>query len=922
MNTFNLQLDLDKSTVVQVVTLRQGDIDGTTISATVYDHGELADLSGISSAYVEFALPDGTHYYRGSATVSGSVVTALVDESQAASVPGRACNAYFSLIDATTGNEYSTASFVVAVLASAVDGMELAESWDNEIQAAIQACWDAASGVTVADGSVTASKLANDSVTTPKLADGSVTLAKLASGVQIPQPTDTQVATSVSAWLDEHPEATTTVQDDSVTDAKLVQKGGVLERVSDFASLSKHDMLSGVTFEQGSLNPSTGADMTSATRIRCGYIALEDVESFTASVESGYQYIIDWFDSNKGTLYGFNNHGNWQTSQSTFYASDFGDAVYIRFLVATTNSANIQPSAAANLQVTYTDALTTVGELAKDSLIVNGASVEWEHGTIVNGEPQSGDARIRSAKIPMGEGSTITVSRVASGKQIIAHYYDVGDGSYLGQSANWTREPIVVPYNCDVIVLAANTSGTTISDAQMAEYEQAVTIYRIPIWQGTKQEEYLLCTSDGIYFEPIGTNGGMWCKFGYLYVRGSRHLDFPWSSVLASSHATSPSGVSDCLRIPHNQSLVLDTATNALALVATDSVNAYTQVPILSIGQAITSESVIGGIGYPMYVKWLASQSAGSVSVSKAPDFAALVSASAETEQFVYFTDPHLTGSANDTTAFLSTFGDYLKVIKAYADSTPTTFVMCGGDWLNMGDGVDSAKWKLGYAYGQCKQLGRFYGVVGNHDTNYLGADESGSTPTWPNESTSTLSNQIIANAMFGGEHANYYSFDGTHTRFYVFDSGTDWDSSMTAYRWAQIAWFANALGSDDKVHSAVSIHIWYTNYQDQTDDTISALATNIASVIAAYNARTSVTLNGITYNFASCTGHVEFVICGHTHFDKSGTSGSIPVVNTLNTRSGGTPSFDLVYVDYDVRKISTVRVGTGSDRTFSLATF
>lgn len=182
MNTFDLRLDLDKSSAIQVVTLRQGDVDGTTVSATVYDHGALADLSGISSAYIEFALPDGTHYYRGSATVSGSVVTALVDESHAASVPGRACNAYFSLVDATTGNEYSTASFVVAVLKSAVDGMEMAESWDNEIQAAIQACWDAAQGVTVADGAVTTPKLATGSVTTPKLADGSATTAKIADG--------------------------------------------------------------------------------------------------------------------------------------------------------------------------------------------------------------------------------------------------------------------------------------------------------------------------------------------------------------------------------------------------------------------------------------------------------------------------------------------------------------------------------------------------------------------------------------------------------------------------------------------------------------------------------------------------------------------------------------------------------------------
>lgn len=167
MNTFDLRLDLDKTSKIQVVTIRQGDSDGTTIAATVYDHGTLADLSSIARAYIEFALPDGTHYYRGTATVSGSVVTALVDEEQAASVPGRACNAYFSLSDGT--NEYSTASFVVAILKSAVDGMEMAESWDSEIQAAIQACYDAASGVTVADGSITTLKLADGSVTLPKL---------------------------------------------------------------------------------------------------------------------------------------------------------------------------------------------------------------------------------------------------------------------------------------------------------------------------------------------------------------------------------------------------------------------------------------------------------------------------------------------------------------------------------------------------------------------------------------------------------------------------------------------------------------------------------------------------------------------------------------------------------------------------------
>lgn len=56
-------------------------------------------------------------------------------------------------------------------------------------------------------------------------------------------PTDQQAETYINAWLNAHPEATTTVQDgslttakyanDSITDEKLVQSGGVLDRVSE-----------------------------------------------------------------------------------------------------------------------------------------------------------------------------------------------------------------------------------------------------------------------------------------------------------------------------------------------------------------------------------------------------------------------------------------------------------------------------------------------------------------------------------------------------------------------------------------------------------------------------------------------------------------------------------------------------------------
>ena len=46
-------------------------------------------------------------------------------------------------------------------------------------------------------------------------------------------PTDAQVESAVSDWLDDHPEATTTVEDGSITNEKLVQSGGVLSDVEN-----------------------------------------------------------------------------------------------------------------------------------------------------------------------------------------------------------------------------------------------------------------------------------------------------------------------------------------------------------------------------------------------------------------------------------------------------------------------------------------------------------------------------------------------------------------------------------------------------------------------------------------------------------------------------------------------------------------
>lgn len=183
MNTFNLDLDLSKAGTPQVVIMRQADHLGTTIVATLYDHGEAFTQAGLTAEMV-MTLPDKKHYYRNSATYSAGTVTHVVDEVYACSAHGRTEDAYFELKD-SSGKVYSTQPFTVIVLRSGTEGMTEGKDYDDEIIATIRA-WlveHPEATTTVQDDSLTTPKYKDGSVTTAKMADGSVTADKLASGL-------------------------------------------------------------------------------------------------------------------------------------------------------------------------------------------------------------------------------------------------------------------------------------------------------------------------------------------------------------------------------------------------------------------------------------------------------------------------------------------------------------------------------------------------------------------------------------------------------------------------------------------------------------------------------------------------------------------------------------------------------------------
>jgi len=141
LNTWNINLDVSKSTAYNApVIIGQGDKAGTTILATIFDHGTQCDLTGMTA---KFMLRSGGGYFEdASCTVSSSTITYAMDEEHAASVAGMA-QAYFAIYQGTT-HVYSTSRFDVKVLRAASSGADPAQSYSDDIVAATQAARAAA----------------------------------------------------------------------------------------------------------------------------------------------------------------------------------------------------------------------------------------------------------------------------------------------------------------------------------------------------------------------------------------------------------------------------------------------------------------------------------------------------------------------------------------------------------------------------------------------------------------------------------------------------------------------------------------------------------------------------------------------------------------------------------------------------------
>lgn len=274
----------------------------------------------------------------------------------------------------------------------------------------------------------------------------------------------------------------------------------------------------------------------------------------------------------------------------------------------------------------------------------------------------------------------------------------------------------------------------------------------------------------------------------------------------------------------------------------------------------------------------------------------------------LFFTDPHsLLSNSYDWKLI---FDRQMSKIYSWYRKLLVDAVLSGGDWLTKDTTQEQAVLRLAYMSGWLNSsFENVMQLVGNHDTNYQGV-VSADDPSRGDLPTATLDN--IMSRKFG---KCYYRNVVKETAIYCFDSGIDWDNTITAYRLAQLKWFATSLLTEEKAHSIVAVHI-VTN-----SGVVQNFAQWIFDIAFAYNTRSSIVVDGVTFNFSGATGKVEFGIAGHTHSDAVVDVNGIKVIVTRNVGNDydSNVTFDLILADYDARKVYCTRVGDGADREVSI---
>lgn len=216
---------------------------------------------------------------------------------------------------------------------------------------------------------------------------------------------------AVTDWLNDHPEATTTVEDGSITEAKLAQdvlaELGEIEELKEAIAEQSSPVENHFAFESGSFNSTTGAKSSNDDRARLKDFVPEHIDKLDASqIESG-ALVYAW-DSN-GDYVGFWGGSGWVKSGSQYLQSVNFTTLRTTYtgykfkVVVSGSNIGTNPTNVSNKMIFINDTGFTkrISDLEKQTGNLNtipeyvngGYSVSTSDGTMT---PTTSNARVRT----------------------------------------------------------------------------------------------------------------------------------------------------------------------------------------------------------------------------------------------------------------------------------------------------------------------------------------------------------------------------------------------------------------------------------------------------------------------------------------------------------------------------------------------
>lgn len=290
---------------------------------------------------------------------------------------------------------------------------------------------------------------------------------------------------------------------------------------------------------------------------------------------------------------------------------------------------------------------------------------------------------------------------------------------------------------------------------------------------------------------------------------------------------------------------------------------------------------------------------------------------------FIFITDEHWKQNAKKS----------VYLIKELRKKTGVDMLINCGDILTKERTKELAYSKISEHITELEDTNcKVYSCIGNHEFNNPNMSQAAAdlaiTLTLEEVCSVMYNRSNYSNAVFDLVSGCYY-YDIDKTRIFVLQCNYGSNVYLTATRWILERMMELPEGYKIILFSHVIVE-WSQSIETSVPkDRVNA----ILNAMDAIKAGTSITYENRTYDYSELSNVTPIAAFGgHAHIDYSfNTPGGIPVILTTCdsdiqeggglTRTRGTTTeqaFDVVSINYDTRTIKLVRVGAGSDRTFT----